>query len=110
MPGPTAGCLHDPEDLRIDREILLHRLAVDALHRLHNRLFPRLLCAHRDHADGAISRLHDSVLDLERDPHDLVDSPARPQRAREPGPDASPYRRQTSRMAALFAVLGGTRL
>ena len=75
-------------------------------HRLHRRLFPRLLRPHRDHADGAVSRLHDSVLDLERHPHDLVDSAARPQRARQPRAHARPSRRQAGRMAALFAVLG----
>ena len=110
MPGATAGCLHHPEDLRLDGEILLHRLAVDAHHRLHRRLFPRLSRSHRDHADGALSRLHDSVLDVERDPDDLVDSAARPQRAREPRAYARPPRRQAGRMASLFAVLGGARL
>ncbi len=33
-----------------------------------------------DDADGAVPRLHDPVLDLERHPHDLVDSAARAQR------------------------------
>ena len=62
-------------------------LADDARHRLHRRLFPCLLRAHRDHADGPVPRLHDSVLDLERDPDDLMDPPPRPQRAREPRAD-----------------------
>ena len=47
-----AGSLHDPEDLWLDREILLHRVAVDAPHRLHHRLFPRLSRPHGNHADG----------------------------------------------------------
>ena len=102
----VSGSVHDPEDLPVDGEILLHRVADDARHRLHHRLFPRLLRAHRDHADGAVPRLHDSVLDLERDPHDLVDPAARAQRAGEPRARARPYRRQAGRMAALFAVLG----
>ena len=50
--------------------------------------------------------LHDSVLDLERDPHDLLDSAARAQRAGQPCADARPCRRQAGRVAALFAVLG----
>ena len=32
-------------------------------------------------------RLHDPVLDLERDPHDLLDPAARPQRPRQPDAD-----------------------
>ena len=84
--------------------------AHDARHRLHRRLFPRLSRPLGDHADGAVSRLHHSVLDLERHPHDLVDPAARPQRARQPRADARPCRRQAGRMAALFAVLGGARL
>ena len=78
----------------------------DARHRLHRRLFPRLLRALGDHADGAVPRLHDPVLDLERDPHDLLDSAARPQRPRQPGADPRAHRRHAGRMAALFAILG----
>ena len=48
-----------------------------------------------DDADGAVSRLHDPVLDLERDPHDLVDSAARPQRAHQSRADARPSRRHS---------------
>ena len=44
--------------------------------------FPRPL---QDLADRAHAALHHSVLDLERDPHDRVDSAARPQRARQQG-------------------------
>ena len=106
LPHAVSGSVHDPEDLPVNGEILLHRVADDAGHRLHRRLFPRLLRAHRDHADGAVSRLHDSVLDLERDPHDLVDSAARAQRAGEPCARARPCRRQAGRVAALFAILG----
>ena len=84
--------------------------AVDARHRLHRRLFPRLSRSHRDDADGAVSRLHHSVLDVERDPHDLLDSAARPQRARQPRPHAGSHRRQAGRMAALLAILGRARL
>ena len=58
--------------------------ALTLVHRLHRRLFPRLLHPQRDDADGAVPRLHHSVLDLERHPHDLVDPAARPQRPRQP--------------------------
>ena len=106
----AAGSLHDPQDLCVDGEILLHRLADDADHRLHDRLFPRLPRPLGDDADGAVPRLHHSVLDLERHPHDLVDPAARTQRARQRRAHARPYRGQAGRMAALFALLGVARL
>ena len=106
----AARSLHDPQNLCVDGEILLHRLAHHAPHRLHDRLFPRLPHPLDDDADGAVSRLHHSVLDLERHPHDLVDSAARTQRARQRCAHARPYRRQASRMATLFALLGVARV
>ena len=62
----------------------------DARHRLHRRLFPRLLRALGDDADGAVPGLHDPVLDVERHPDDLLDSAARPQRPRQPRADDAP--------------------
>ena len=52
--------------------------------------------------------LHDPVLDLERDPHDLVDPAARPQRPGQPGAGAARARStQPRRMAAVLRLLGG---
>ena len=110
LPHSAAGSLHDPQDLCVDGEILLHRLAHDADHRLHDRLFPRLPHPLDDDADGAVPHLHHSVLDLERHPHDLVDPAARAQRARQRRAHARPCRRQAGRMAALFALLGVARV
>ena len=73
----AARSLHDPQDLCVDGEILLHRLAHHAPHRLHGRLLSRLPHPLDDDADGAVPRLHHSVLDLERHSHDFVDPAAR---------------------------------
>ncbi len=74
--------------------------------RLLHRLFPRLPRPLGDDADRAVSRLHDPVLDLERDPHDLVDPAARPQRAHQPGAASGGHRARARRMADLFRRLG----
>ena len=106
----AAGSLHDPQDLCVDGEILLHRLAHHAPHRLHGRLFSRLPHPLDDDADGAVPRLHHSVLDLERHSHDFVDPAARTQRARERRADPCPCRRPAGRMAPLLALLGVARV
>ena len=61
-----------------------------ALHRLLGRLFPRFPCQVQDLADGAVAALHDPVLDLQRHPHDRVDSAARPQRPGQLRPASGP--------------------
>ena len=67
------------------------------------------MCA-RGHADAAVPDLHDPVLDLERDPHDLVGSAARAQRARQPGLSRRRHHRHADRVAAVLRLLGGARL
>ncbi len=57
----------------------------DAADRLHGGLFPLFSCPLEDLADRALSALHHSVLDLERDPHDRLDSAAGPQRPGQQG-------------------------
>src|SRR6202020_1248342 len=61
-------------------------------------------------ADHPVPDLHDSVLDVERYPHDLVDPAARPQWPRQPGAAWRASDRRATRMAALLEFLGGARL
>ena len=84
LPGRAAGPLHHVQDLPVDAEVLPDRgVAAHARPRLHVAYFLAFHIRSLDRADGALPRLHHPVLDLERHPHDLLDSAARPQRPRQ---------------------------
>src|SRR5471030_93325 len=89
-------CLRDLQYLLVDDQVLRNRLGGDAGDRFYDRLLPVVSRSFIRYADGVVPRLHDSVLDLERDPDDLVDTAARPQRAREPGAAVIAYDRQAA--------------
>ena len=65
-------------------QVLRNRVGTDPRAGLRDRLFSRIPHQIRDGADGAVPRLHHSVLDFERHPHDLLDPAARAQWAGQP--------------------------
>ena len=100
------------EDLSDDAEILPARLGPHACDRLHRSPISSPSTSARTTWQIVLfAALHDPVLDLERDPHDLVDSAARPQRPGQPGADrARGLIDAAARVAAVLRLLGGAGL
>src|SRR5262245_26085427 len=105
-----ARAVHNTEDLSDDAAYRPPDVDHHAPSRLRHRLFPRLPRALLDRADRALSRLHHSVLDVERHSHDFLDSPARSQRADQPGAAARTSHQSTAGMVAVFRVCRRPRL
>src|ERR1700704_1888263 len=82
----SAGSMHDPEDLSEDVEIMPADMEPDTSDRLYGCLFSRFPRPIENLADRAHPALHHSILDLECDPHDRVDSASWPERSGQQGP------------------------
>ena len=105
----AARTLRHAEDLSLDTEVLPLGLADRARRRILHRLLPRVPCAHHNDAGHAFSRVHRAVLDLERHPHDLVDSAARPQWPDQYRAGQGAHHRDADRVADLLRLLGDRR-
>src|SRR6185436_15267799 len=81
----AAGSLREPENLLEDVKTVSFDLGPHASDRLHRCLLSRAPRPIHNLADRALPALHHSVLDLECDPHDRVDSASRPQRTCQQG-------------------------
>src|SRR6476660_3506737 len=103
----VAGPVHNPENLPEDLETVSVDLGPDASDRFHRRLFSRVPRPIQNLADRTLPALHHSVLDLECNPHDCVDSASRPQWTSEQGPPGRGADRATGGMAAVLRVFRG---
>ena len=74
--GNTDETVRHLQDLSFDLQVQLSGLADHAGDGLCGVVLPGLSCALAGRADAAVRAVHDSVLDLERDPHDLVGAAA----------------------------------
>src|SRR5229473_8346009 len=88
----SAGSVHDPEDLSEDVEIVPADMESDTSDRLYGCLFSRVPRPIENLADRAHPALHHSILDLQCDPHDRVDSAPWPEPSGTHGPRASSIR------------------
>src|SRR5882672_12220845 len=108
LPDPelrgTAALAGHLADLPADRRIRPHHLGADPADRLHRRLLSRFPRPLGDLADGAVSRLHHPVLDLQRHPHDLVDPLPGAQRARQHHAAAARPDQGTARVPAVLRL------
>ncbi len=73
-------------------------------------VFPGVPRAVGGAADAAVRVVHHPVLDVERDPHDLLGAAARAQWPGEPDADADAPDRFAHRVAAVLGFLGGARV
>ena len=66
--------MHDLQDLLEYLQVQFYSLVAHAGDRLYGVLFSAVSCTHHDHADCFVFVMHDTVLDIQRDTHDFVDS------------------------------------
>src|SRR5450631_4851882 len=105
----SARSMHDSENLPENTETMPANVEPDARYRLYRCLFSRVPRQIQDLADRAYSALHDSILDLECDPHDCVDSAARPQWTCEQRPGRGGTDPAAAGMVAIFRILRRSR-